>query len=245
MGFSGGGSNITKSHTHSSAIAQDGGALNFSNVTQAGMAAGDITYSNGTALQILNLGSATDILTVNGGATAPEWVTPVAAGSLWSVLGNYVAAGAEDSHNFNFTAVDFDDYSKLILTIDGNATDTLSVNIRINTSSAAQYYTDGDRISAGTETIIDINTATEGTLMDSALSAGGGQGFCVIADILLPAHVSDNFPQTYSRSSTNTATQVSRVNFNVDTSSITDIEIRSSADWDTGTRITLYKLARA
>ena len=40
MGFSGGGSNITKAHTHSSSIVQDGGALNFSNVTQAGMAAG-------------------------------------------------------------------------------------------------------------------------------------------------------------------------------------------------------------
>ena len=75
MGFSGGGSNITKAHTHSSSIVQDGGALNFSNVTQAGMAAGDITYSNGTALQILNLGNASDSLAVNAGATAPEWVT--------------------------------------------------------------------------------------------------------------------------------------------------------------------------
>jgi len=75
MGFSGGSSNVTKAHTHSSSIVQDGGALNFSNVTQAGMAAGDITYSNGTALQVLGLGSATDTLTVNAGATAPEWAS--------------------------------------------------------------------------------------------------------------------------------------------------------------------------
>jgi hypothetical protein len=85
MGFSGGSSNVTKAHTHSSAIVQDGGALNFSNVTQAGMAAGDITYSNGTALQVLGLGSATDTLTVNAGATAPEWAAGGGGGG-----GNYV-----------------------------------------------------------------------------------------------------------------------------------------------------------
>jgi len=79
MGFSGGGSNVTKPHTHSNAIVQDGGALNFDNVTQAALTAGDLTYSNGTALQVLGIGSATDTLIVNTGATAPEWGTPYGA----------------------------------------------------------------------------------------------------------------------------------------------------------------------
>lgn len=86
MGFSGGGANITKPHTHSNAIVQDGGSLNFDNITQASLAAGDITYSNGTALQVLGIGSATDTLTVNAGATAPEWATPAAGGSNWEEL---------------------------------------------------------------------------------------------------------------------------------------------------------------
>lgn len=86
MGFSGGGSNITKAHTHSSAIVQDGGSLDFDNVTQAGLSAGDITYSDGTALQLLNVGAASDVLTVNGAATAPEWVAPAVAASTWTSL---------------------------------------------------------------------------------------------------------------------------------------------------------------
>ena len=102
MGFSGGSSNVTKAHTHSSSIVQDGGALNFSNVTQAGMAAGDITYSNGTALQVLGLGSATDTLTVNAGATAPEWA---AAGGATFANDN-ATLGASDFTTTSASLVD-------------------------------------------------------------------------------------------------------------------------------------------
>lgn len=80
MGFSGGGSNVTLAHTHSSAIVQDGGALDFDDVTQASGAAGDITYSDGNALQLLNIGSASDVLQVNGAGLAPEWTTPAGGG---------------------------------------------------------------------------------------------------------------------------------------------------------------------
>jgi len=86
MGFSGGGANITKAHTHSGAISQDGGDLDFNNVTRAGLSAGDLTYSNGTALQVLGIGSATDTLTVNAGASAPEWVSAAGGGGAYSFL---------------------------------------------------------------------------------------------------------------------------------------------------------------
>ena len=52
MGFSGGGSNILKSHTHDGTVAQDGGALDFNNITQSQSSAGDVftqmayTYNN-------------------------------------------------------------------------------------------------------------------------------------------------------------------------------------------------------
>lgn len=81
MGFGGGGSNVTLAHTHSSAIVQDGGALDFDDVTQASGAAGDITFSDGNALQLLNVGSAADVLTVNGAGTAPEWAAPASGGA--------------------------------------------------------------------------------------------------------------------------------------------------------------------
>jgi hypothetical protein len=80
MGFSGGGSNITKAHTHDSNIVQDGGAL-AANVTQFGLAAGSVLYSDGSNIQELGVGSATNVLTVNGAATAPEWAAAAGGGA--------------------------------------------------------------------------------------------------------------------------------------------------------------------
>ena len=72
MGFSGGGSNVTRAHTHDSTILQDGGSL-AANVTQFGLTEGSILYSDGSNIQELAVGAATETLTVNTGATAPEW----------------------------------------------------------------------------------------------------------------------------------------------------------------------------
>lgn len=73
MGFSGGAAGQTKPHTHDSLIVNDGGELNFDNITQASLTAGDITFSDGTHLQRLAIGNPADSLVVNGGGTAPEW----------------------------------------------------------------------------------------------------------------------------------------------------------------------------
>ena len=85
MGFGGGGSNVTKPHTHDSNIVQDGGSLS-ANVTQFGLTAGSILYSDGSNIQELAVGSASDTLTVNGAATAPEWAAPGAG--AWTVEGS-------------------------------------------------------------------------------------------------------------------------------------------------------------
>jgi hypothetical protein len=75
MGFSGGGSSATQPHTHDSNIINDGGSLNFNNITQGGMAAGDITYSDGNHLQILTypVVPAGETLTATAASTAPSW----------------------------------------------------------------------------------------------------------------------------------------------------------------------------
>ena len=72
MGFSGGGSNILKPHTHDSTILQDGGNLNFDNITQANLTAGDLTFSDGVHLQRLAIGSTAQSLIVSG-ANLPSW----------------------------------------------------------------------------------------------------------------------------------------------------------------------------
>ena len=70
MGFSGGGSNVLKPHKHSSAV-QDGSPLDMNNVTEATLTAGDIVYSDGSALQRLAIGSTADALVVSAGV--PTW----------------------------------------------------------------------------------------------------------------------------------------------------------------------------
>lgn len=76
MGFSGGGSNILKNHTHDSTVVQDGGNLNFQNVTQGNMSAGSVTQSDGVHLQELLIGTPNQVPRVNAGATALEYHTP-------------------------------------------------------------------------------------------------------------------------------------------------------------------------
>ena len=78
MGFSGGGSNILKPHTHDSNILQDGGNLDFQGVTQGNMSEGSVTYSDGSNLQELvkPAAPAGEVLTFAAAATAPSWVVP-------------------------------------------------------------------------------------------------------------------------------------------------------------------------
>jgi len=76
MAFSGGGSNILKPHTHDSTILQDGGNLNFQNITQANMSAGSMTQSDGVHLQELGIGTPGQTIRSNAGATALEYYTP-------------------------------------------------------------------------------------------------------------------------------------------------------------------------
>ena len=72
MGFSGGGSNVLKPHTHDSTILQDGGNLNFQNITQSNMSSGSVCYSDGNHLQELSVGTTGNQLTVSAG-NIPEW----------------------------------------------------------------------------------------------------------------------------------------------------------------------------
>lgn len=90
MGFSGGGSSQTKPHTHDSNVVNDGGSLNFDNVTQGSLTAGDITYSDGTHLQRLALGNPADSLVVNGGGTAPEWGASGSGSGAWEFVEEFV-----------------------------------------------------------------------------------------------------------------------------------------------------------
>jgi len=73
MGFSGGGSNVLLPHKHDGRVSQDGGELDFNNITQSNSASGQVFYSNGTAVQQLSIGAPGTVMTVSGG-NLPSWV---------------------------------------------------------------------------------------------------------------------------------------------------------------------------
>lgn len=87
MGFSGGGSNVLKPHTHDGSIAQDGGSLNANNITQMGMGAGDVMYSDGNHLQILAYPGvpAGETLTAAAASTSPSWVAGAGGGETCQI----------------------------------------------------------------------------------------------------------------------------------------------------------------
>jgi len=75
MPFSGGGGGQLTAHVHDNTPLQ-GGPLNFNNTTIGGMAAGDITFSDGAALQTLTYPAvpAGETLTAAALSSAPSWV---------------------------------------------------------------------------------------------------------------------------------------------------------------------------
>jgi hypothetical protein len=140
MGFSGGGSNILKAHTHDGTVSQDGGSLNADNITQMGMAAGDVMYSDGTHLQILNLGSATDTLTVNGAATAPEWAAAAAGSVGLSLIDNTVLGADATDIDTSFAALtQGTDMSGILAIFNGARSDTNGLYLNVNNITATNY----------------------------------------------------------------------------------------------------------
>ena len=96
MGFSGGGSNVTRAHTHDSTVVQDGGAL-AANVTQFGLSNQSMLVSDGSNIQELAVGSEGDNLGVTGGALT--WaVHSIATDEIVmansTTLGDYTQPGA-------------------------------------------------------------------------------------------------------------------------------------------------------
>lgn len=149
MGFSGGGSSQTKPHTHDSNIVNDGGSLNFDNITQGSLTAGDVVYSDGTHFQRLAIGGAGSTLAVNGGATAPEWAS--ASAGAWILEGNDVATSFQSE-----------------LAVSVSDADVYQINYNVSDG--------GGDYNALVMRINDITTSTYKALLSQGVASGGSQG---------------------------------------------------------------------
>ena len=171
MGFSGGGSNILKPHTHDSNILQDGGNLDFKNITQGDMSAGSITYSNGSHLQeLVKPGSpAGESLTFAAAASAPSWVIPTNADRLEQLAFYETVNATTDTVTLTFTEIDLDDYASLYLTFSGVLVGALDIEITMGDGAGYRYGY--DQSDAGTWSNVNTHTQTEWKLTDLAAGA--------------------------------------------------------------------------
>ena len=82
-------------------------------------AAGDILYATGsTTLAKLAKGSAADLLTMNAGATAPEWVAPAGGGGAWTETADVDVGGSAVS-SVNVTGAFSSSYNSYRMIISG------------------------------------------------------------------------------------------------------------------------------
>ena len=102
--------------------------------------AGDIIYRNGTVPTRLGIGTASQVLTVNSGATAPEWTTLSTAGMTLITSSNYSGAATFTVDNV-FSATY--DYYKIICTNTSGSGSAAQININFRTggtsNTAASY----------------------------------------------------------------------------------------------------------
>jgi len=209
-----------------------------------------VRLSDSIASKIIEGGFPSDLDGLRFNAALNIWeFVPFGGGGavLWTVLGDYEAAIAEGSHNFNFAAVDFDNDSKLVLVISGSVSAAgVSILLRINTDVTANYFGDGFLITAGVEVILDRNALTTMDLSNTTLHSGVNEEFNINADIFLAKSGTFNRPTVGSMSASTRGLQEMAGRLLVVTASITDITVlTSSSTWQIGTRMTLYKVARA
>ena len=160
MGFSGGGSNILKPHTHSAAILQDGGNLDMQGVTQGNLSAGSVTFSDGNSLQELAISSPGNVLVVNGAGTAPEY-TSLGGVETYQALDHHIATGNESSYEFvpGTPLIIQTTYSKIIVFFSGVNTTSLAMQVKLNGIASYNYSK------------LLADTSTVSTALSSAVSA--------------------------------------------------------------------------
>ena len=138
MGFSGGGSNILKAHRHDGTVVQDGGSLDFNNITQSNSSAGQIFYSDGTHLQQLSYPGvpAGETLVAAPASVAPSWGAG-GGGGTWTADGFDVSAGGTAA--LNVSGMTGRDITQVLFSVGSNATTTAFPMIRVNNLSTGTY----------------------------------------------------------------------------------------------------------
>ena len=237
MPFSGGGGGQLTAHVHDNTPLQ-GGPLNFNNTTVSGMNSGDLTYSDGAALQQLAIAAPDDQLRVSAG-NIPEWFTPAAGGALYEKIGETVLGAAAASIDVTFAAVNQTDISKIVAVFNGQK-DTTNTTLYMKVNSLAANY-DGALMQQASAPPTGYGY-TAATLGWTVHTNNAGDEFLLCASVTcntVSGHI-----QSQVESVTENHTMLSRgINTTAAQTSITKIEFNPSAGLlDTGTILSVYKI---
>ena len=135
------------------------GAIAKTTVTTAG----DIIYRNATVPTRLGIGTANQVLAVNSGATAPEWVTPSTPGMTLINTTNFSGAASFSVDNV-FSATY--DYYKIICTNTSGSGSAAQININFRTGGAnntAASYNYAGQARLYSSATSDFSNAAAGT----------------------------------------------------------------------------------
>jgi hypothetical protein len=163
MGFSGGGSNVLLPHTHDGRVSQDGGPLQFNNVTQSQSAAGEVFFSDGTALQQLAYPAvpSNETLTAAAASTAPSWVAAGGGAALEKIDSDVLLAPAT-TIGLSFPAVAQTGVSKFYGVLNAQKAAAGNViHLEINGITSATYTYNFQEFSAGVVATGQVANSTE------------------------------------------------------------------------------------
>ena len=239
MPFNGGGGGALPPHEHTN-IANDGGPLDFNNTTIGSMNAGDITFSDGAALQTLAYPGvpAGETLTAAALSTAPSWAA--APGGAATILVDSVTLGASNNTiTSTFAAVNQSDVSQFFCILNSEK-DTAGgqINCTVNGLATATYDYGMMQQNTGAPT---GTFATARNSWDILFNNLGDKIFTKI-DFLCNAY-SDNV-QGLASTVSQTDTSITRLyNTTAGQTSISEIEFTVSAgQWYAGSRLDVYKV---
>ena len=242
MGFSGGGSNILKPHTHDSTILQDGGNLDFDNVTQGSLSAGDVVYSDGIHMQKLAIGTPAQQLQVNAGATAPTWSSEHEQGKLELLNDSELGADGTSLVYTPASALNMETvYGELYLIVQGWMATATDIGLKINDHTAYDFnriLNDSSVLSGA-----HIGAGTTYELINSGLGFNGDT-FSAICSIKRIESGEGGVNMAFDASG-GVAVQGNQITQGYDTTAIADseidkIEIISTNNMDKGVRLTVW-----
>ena len=159
MPFNGGGGGALPPHEHTN-IANDGGPLDFNNTTIASMNSGDMTYSDGAALQQLAIAAPNDQLRVSAG-NIPEWFTPGAGTAVYEEIASTTLGVAANDITLTFPAVSGSDVAEFYFVTNGavdNSNGELAIRIN-NHSTRNAYFMQRLNVQAGVTSSSAFNSS--------------------------------------------------------------------------------------